>query len=170
MWKRPDVKYPLLLSDLNDTLIFSADFRKKVLISNVVVMCLVVLELFHAVKRDEAFRNFANAPKRNRVTKLDSELQNFEYHVFKPALFIHSKFMPFILQCGLRRLKHLRHSIYGHIPVYLSFLKAVFFPHFLMFSALFFRIKCFSFTLNISKWLVFVGGTQSVLCEMGTEF
>jgi hypothetical protein len=70
MWKRRLVKCPLFLSDFNQTLIFSTDFRKSLeyQISSKSVPP-VGAELFHANRRPDmtnlivAFRNFANAPK-----------------------------------------------------------------------------------------------------------
>jgi len=42
------VKYPLFLSDFNETRIFSTDFRKKKRMSNVMKIRPVGTELFHA--------------------------------------------------------------------------------------------------------------------------
>jgi hypothetical protein len=58
------VKYPLLLTDFNETLIFSTDFR-KMLISNFMKIRPIRAELFHVdgqtdmTKPIVAFRNFA---------------------------------------------------------------------------------------------------------------
>ena len=64
------VKYPLFLSDFNQTLIFSTGVRKNQVL-NFVKIRLVGAELFHADRRTYvrtemtklivAFRNFANA-------------------------------------------------------------------------------------------------------------
>jgi len=64
-------KYPLLLSDFNETWIFAAYFREKTQISNFMKIRSVGAELFHVGGRTEgqtditklivAFRNFANA-------------------------------------------------------------------------------------------------------------
>jgi len=45
------VKYPLLLSDLNETWIFSIDFSKNNDISNLMKILPVRAELFHADRR-----------------------------------------------------------------------------------------------------------------------
>ena len=45
------VKHPLLLSDFNDTSIFSTDFSKKSQISNFIKIRPVGAELFHADRR-----------------------------------------------------------------------------------------------------------------------
>ena len=47
------VKYRLFLSDFNDTLIFSTDFRKPHKISNFMKIRPVGAELFHADRRTE---------------------------------------------------------------------------------------------------------------------
>jgi hypothetical protein len=62
MWKRLHVKYPLFLSDLNETWNFWTDFRKRP-ISRFFKIRLVGAELFHAegqtdMKLIVAFRNF----------------------------------------------------------------------------------------------------------------
>jgi hypothetical protein len=73
------VKNTLLLSDFNETLIISTDFRKNVKIQNFVKVPSVVAESFHAdgqrdtTKLIVAFRNFANAPKkRNAISETGS--------------------------------------------------------------------------------------------------
>jgi len=57
------VKYQLFLSDLNETSIFSTDFRKKPPTSNFMKIRSVGTELFHADgqtdRRDEANRRFS---------------------------------------------------------------------------------------------------------------
>jgi hypothetical protein len=64
-----NVKYTLFLSDFNETRSLSTDFRKQSRISNLIKVCPVGAELFHAdgqtdtTKLIVAFRNFANAPK-----------------------------------------------------------------------------------------------------------
>jgi hypothetical protein len=75
MWKRLHAKYPLFLSDFNETWIFSTDFRKKAQIPNFIIIRTVGVELFHAGGMTDAhdevnsrFRNFANAPKNETVT------------------------------------------------------------------------------------------------------
>jgi hypothetical protein len=63
------VKYPLLLSDLNRTWIFSTDFQKNPQIWNFMEIRPVGAELLYADRQTDmkklpvAFRNFANAPK-----------------------------------------------------------------------------------------------------------
>ena len=70
-----DVKYRLFLSDFNKTL-FSTDFRKK--ISNFMKIRLLGAELLRADGQTDrqkkpifAFRNFANAPKKFRISALN---------------------------------------------------------------------------------------------------
>jgi hypothetical protein len=74
MWKRLDVKYPLFVSDVNETWIFATDFlKKKTQISNLIKIRQVGAELFYAdghtdgrmdmTKLIIVFSNFANAPK-----------------------------------------------------------------------------------------------------------
>jgi hypothetical protein len=70
MWKRLHVKYPLILSDFNETWIFSTDFReKKAQVSSLIKIRPVWAEFFHAdgqthmTKLIVTFRYFANAPK-----------------------------------------------------------------------------------------------------------
>ena len=68
------VKYPLFLSDFNESCIFSTGFRKNTQISNFMKIRSVEAELFHAdgrtygrrdmTKLIVAFRNFVNAPKK----------------------------------------------------------------------------------------------------------
>jgi len=77
------VKYPLLLSDFNETSIFSTDFQKNTQISNFMKILPVGAELFHADGRTDmnliiAFRNFTKAPKqKGRPDELfDASLQN----------------------------------------------------------------------------------------------
>ena len=48
------VKYPLFLSYLNGTWIFSIDFSKSIQISNFTTSRVMAAELSHAVRRDEA--------------------------------------------------------------------------------------------------------------------
>ena len=68
MSKRLHVKYPLFLSDFNETLIFSTNFRKKAGISSSFKIRPVGAELFHVERQTDitklivTFRNFANAP------------------------------------------------------------------------------------------------------------
>jgi hypothetical protein len=63
MSKRLHVKYPLFLSDFNETLIFSTDFRKKAQILSFMEIRPVGAELFHAetdrdmMKPTATFRN-----------------------------------------------------------------------------------------------------------------
>jgi hypothetical protein len=63
------VKYPLFLSDYNETLIFATDLRKSPQISNVIKLRPVGAE-FHADGRIDVtkllvpFRKFENAPKK----------------------------------------------------------------------------------------------------------
>jgi hypothetical protein len=68
------VKYPLFLSDFNDTWTFSTDFSKDTQTSNLVKIRPVRAELFQRTdgqtegqtdmaKLRVVFRNFANAPK-----------------------------------------------------------------------------------------------------------
>jgi hypothetical protein len=63
------VKYPLFLSDINETWIFFDRFSKNLQISNFMKIRLLGAELFHAdgqtglMKPIVAFRNFANPSK-----------------------------------------------------------------------------------------------------------
>ena len=73
MWKRLHIEYPLFTSDFNKSLIFSTDFRKKTPVSSFIEIRPVGAELFHADRRTDiaklivAFRNYANAPKKDYV-------------------------------------------------------------------------------------------------------
>jgi hypothetical protein len=70
MWKCLHVKYPLFLSDFNETWIFSTDFRKKAQITSFIKIRPVGAELFHAdgqtdmTKLRAVFRSFVNAPNK----------------------------------------------------------------------------------------------------------
>jgi hypothetical protein len=58
------IKYPIFLSDFNETLNVLDTFSKSTQISNFMKFRPVTAELFHAASNDEAnipFRNFANA-------------------------------------------------------------------------------------------------------------
>ena len=69
MWKHIRVMYPLFLSGFDETWIFSTYFRQKAQISNVIKICVVGVELFHADGRTDmtklvvTFRNFGKAPE-----------------------------------------------------------------------------------------------------------
>jgi hypothetical protein len=69
MWERLHVKYSLLLSDFNETWMFSTDFqKKKAQMSSFIKIRIVGVELFYAdgqtdTKLIVAFRNFVNAPR-----------------------------------------------------------------------------------------------------------
>ena len=69
MLKRLHVKYPLLLSDFNETWIFSADFQENAELPNFFKIRPVGAELFHAdgqtgrMKLIIIFRSFAKAHK-----------------------------------------------------------------------------------------------------------
>jgi hypothetical protein len=75
MYIRPHVKYPLFLSDFNETLIFSTDFQKNPQISIFMKVRLLRAELFHAggqtdmTKLTVALRNFMNAPKTQHLIR-----------------------------------------------------------------------------------------------------
>jgi hypothetical protein len=70
MSKRLRVRYPLFLSNFNETWNFLDRVSKKVQISSFIKICPVGAELFHADRQTDmtklivAFRNFANAPKK----------------------------------------------------------------------------------------------------------
>jgi len=49
------IKYPLFLSDFNETWIFSTDFSKKFQISNFMKILPVGAELFHADRRADRY-------------------------------------------------------------------------------------------------------------------
>lgn len=61
------VKYPLCLSEFNETRLFTTDFLNKTYTSNFMKILPLGAELFPAERRtagyDDAFRNFVNAPK-----------------------------------------------------------------------------------------------------------
>jgi hypothetical protein len=48
------VKYPLFLSDFNETLIFSTDFRENLQVSNFMKIRPVGTELFHEDRRTDS--------------------------------------------------------------------------------------------------------------------
>ena len=79
------VKYPLFLSDLNETLNFLGSISKNAQISNFVKICLVRAEFFLADGRTDmtklivAFRNFTNAPK----NFLASDSKHFSYQIYR---------------------------------------------------------------------------------------
>ena len=70
------VKYLLFLSDLNETRISSTGLRKIHKCTNFVKMLPVEAELFYVDSQTDmtnlsvAFRNFANAPKKNDIDRL----------------------------------------------------------------------------------------------------
>jgi hypothetical protein len=63
------VKYPLILSNFNETLIFSTYFREKIQVSNFIKIRAIVAELFlddgrtDMTSLKDAFHNFAHVPK-----------------------------------------------------------------------------------------------------------
>jgi hypothetical protein len=57
MWKRLQVKYPLLLSDFNKTWILLSDFQKKSQISNFTKIRPVAAELFHADRQTDGYKD-----------------------------------------------------------------------------------------------------------------
>jgi len=67
MFARLHVKYPLLLSDFNETLIHGKDFREILKLSN--FMKVRTVDLFHAdgqtgmTEVNVVFRNFKNVPQ-----------------------------------------------------------------------------------------------------------
>jgi len=71
------VKYPLFLSDFNETWIFSTYFHKSIQMSILMKIRRVGAELFHVDWRTDmtkltvAFRNFANVPnnKKSQIIK-----------------------------------------------------------------------------------------------------
>ena len=65
------VKYPLFLSDFNETWIFSHRFSKNTQIYNVIKMRSVRAEFLHAGGRIVAFRNFANAPTKRTYKSVE---------------------------------------------------------------------------------------------------
>jgi hypothetical protein len=77
------VKYPLFLSDFNETWIFLEKVWKHPQISNFTKILQVGADLFHAGRRTDrhmtrlivAFRNFANEPKKDRKMKMKMEAE-----------------------------------------------------------------------------------------------
>jgi len=69
------VKYPLFLSEFDETRIASTDFRKNPQIQNFMTIRPVGAELFHVDGRTDltklivAFRNFSKAPKNHCLSK-----------------------------------------------------------------------------------------------------
>jgi hypothetical protein len=70
------VKYLFCLPDFNETWIFSTGFRENSQISNIIKICFVEAELFHADRRTDGhdevnspFRNFANKSKKDNQIK-----------------------------------------------------------------------------------------------------
>jgi hypothetical protein len=76
------VQGPSLVSDSNETLIFTIDFRKNIQILNFMKIRLVGAELFHMDKQADmtrltvAFPRFANEPKN---AGCESQRTNYEY-------------------------------------------------------------------------------------------
>jgi len=68
------VKYPLFLSDCNETWIFLKHLKKYIYISNFITICPLGAQLFHVDRQtdrhDKDFSNFANAPKRQRTQQM----------------------------------------------------------------------------------------------------
>jgi hypothetical protein len=61
MYVDPYVKYPLFLSDFNETRIFSRDFRKNTQMSNFMKIHPVGAELFHAAGQTDEHAVHDNA-------------------------------------------------------------------------------------------------------------
>ena len=59
-------KYPLFLSDFNETWIFWTDFRNDTQISDVILIGTVEAELFHEDRHDETKRRFSQFSERKR--------------------------------------------------------------------------------------------------------
>jgi hypothetical protein len=92
------VKYPLFLSDFNDTSVFSTDFLKKTQISNLIKIPPEGAELFCADGQSEVtnFLNLANAPKKG-LAHTNSYITKYKYVFYKNVQY-------FCLMCLLQGL------------------------------------------------------------------
>ena len=80
MWKRPHVRYQLLLSDFNKTWIFSTDFSKQESLTTKFIRNPSSgsrVGRTDITKRNAAFRNFANAPNHLNATKANYVTEQF---------------------------------------------------------------------------------------------